>query len=111
MKPVVVVLICVIQISFCWRKHSNFDLMNLKRPARKNQMFLPLIPIIAKLPKIPQVKFFMMPDLLGGEINIKLPRIKNPIVMNDFPTYQYISQKPANEVDGSSLINRKLCEN
>ncbi len=107
---------------------SNRKLYDRHGKPRKAFTHIPLIPVLTIPP--PGVDpifnvhtfantllpFKWMAPLIGvnvqpmpiknGDLTIKLPRIKNPVVIDEFPTYQTISQPPSNHLDASGQFIR-----
>ena len=51
---------------------------------------MPVEMAVKMLPKMMNPKPFSIPNLTGGDITIKLPNIKNPTIMNEFPTNVFL---------------------
>lgn len=80
------------------RAHLPFDLSALEKPSPRKGLliFKPIEMAVSAIPKFFQMKPFMVPKLIGGDLTIRLPNIKNPTVINEFPTTQYLEAPPAN---------------
>lgn len=51
-------------------------------------------------------------DLLGGNVNLKLKSIDNPMVINSFESTSFIERQPENVVDfNSGISNDTLIQN
>lgn len=96
-------LLATFDVSRCSdKRHLPFDLLALKRrPPRKGMIFTPIEMAVSVIPKFFQMKPFMVPKLIGGDMTIKLPNIKNPTVINEFPTTQFLEAPPANVLQKS----------
>jgi hypothetical protein len=88
-------------------KHRPFDLLSLKRPKRKAMMLMPVEMAVSMMPKMMQMKPFSIPNLIGGDMTIKLPNIKNPTVIDEFPTNTFLDANPASQNAGNGRLRRK----
>ncbi len=57
----------------------------------------------------PLIAMNVSPPIKNGDLNIKLPRIKNPVVIDEFPTYQTLDQPPSNYITPTGSLMRFAC--
>ena len=110
-------------------EHANQKLFDKGGKPRKAFSYVPLIPVLTIPPPGVDPIFMVhnfantllpfkwMTPLIGvnvqpmpiknGDLTIKLPKIKNPVVIDEFPTYQSIGNTPSNYLDASGELIRE----
>ena len=84
-----------------FQKNHKFKKQNRKKiyKRKRRKLFFPgFEKVVEKLPKPFLITENGYGNIVGGNMQIHLPTIENPMVMNAFPTNQLIQRQPADTV-------------